>query len=313
MQKFLPEYKAFTLIEVSIIIIIIGILVSGISSGMDLYEDYKITTARNLTLNSRVKRIDDLEVWLETTNENAFSYYNTSVVPNRYDFYKNISENQPIQKWNNVETLNKLVNGNDVIQTTLSKQPKYISNSIGGLPALYFDGKNDGTGDSFLFNGSFLNNKTDVTVFIVDQRTALGTPSVSPSYSIPYQYFLSGNDSVNFAVGYSGGWVRISPSNLNWTGFSNVLNIPHIFTFQSGNDDGSKIFMDGELKVSSSANAVISIGNGILNICYFNRSWTQNWYTGFIGEIIIFSRSLNSSERMGVEEYLSKKWKIKIN
>ena len=57
---------AFSLIEISVVILIIGILIAGISQGIDLFADYRFITAKNLTKNSRVGRIEDLEIWLET-------------------------------------------------------------------------------------------------------------------------------------------------------------------------------------------------------------------------------------------------------
>ncbi len=61
------QIKAFTLIETSILFLVIGILIIGVSTVLDLNQDYKITIAKNLTQNSRVSRIDDLVLWLETS------------------------------------------------------------------------------------------------------------------------------------------------------------------------------------------------------------------------------------------------------
>ena len=44
--------KAFSLVELSMVILIIGILIAGVSQGIDLYEDFRINTAKTLTLNS---------------------------------------------------------------------------------------------------------------------------------------------------------------------------------------------------------------------------------------------------------------------
>jgi prepilin-type N-terminal cleavage/methylation domain-containing protein len=40
--------KGFSLIEMSVVILIIGILIAGISRGIDLYLDFKIQTAQKL-------------------------------------------------------------------------------------------------------------------------------------------------------------------------------------------------------------------------------------------------------------------------
>jgi prepilin-type N-terminal cleavage/methylation domain-containing protein len=54
--------KAFSLIEISVVILIIGILIAGISQGIDLYQDSRLAIARSLTQNSRVGRIENLEL-----------------------------------------------------------------------------------------------------------------------------------------------------------------------------------------------------------------------------------------------------------
>ena len=64
---------AFSLLEMSIVILIVGILISWVSKGIDLYADYRFIVAKNLTKNSRVGRIDDLEIWLETTSDESFA------------------------------------------------------------------------------------------------------------------------------------------------------------------------------------------------------------------------------------------------
>jgi len=77
LQKFTRAlYKfrqAFSLVEISVVILIIGILITGISSGIDLYSDFRIANARNLTASSRVGRISDLALWVEANSEKSFS------------------------------------------------------------------------------------------------------------------------------------------------------------------------------------------------------------------------------------------------
>jgi len=60
------------LIEISLVILIIGILIAGVLQGIDLYQDMKLVSARSLTTNSRVNRIKDLALWLESTQEISF-------------------------------------------------------------------------------------------------------------------------------------------------------------------------------------------------------------------------------------------------
>ena len=75
---------------------------------------------------------------------------------------------------------------------------------------------------------------------------------------------------------------------------------------------GKKVYLNGieKLAVADTTKATVPANNFLMKIAYFDRSWTQNYYTGFIGEIIIFSKALNNSERTDIEKYLLNKWQI---
>ena len=64
--------KAFSLIELSIVILIIGILVAGVTQSSRLLKQMRLATIKNLTLNSPVSSIKDLAVWLESTMDQSF-------------------------------------------------------------------------------------------------------------------------------------------------------------------------------------------------------------------------------------------------
>jgi prepilin-type N-terminal cleavage/methylation domain-containing protein len=80
---------AFSLVEISVVILVIGILISGISTGVDLYRDYKISSARNYTINSKVSRIRDIGFWLDTTRLKSLETASGSFDPINGDKIKN--------------------------------------------------------------------------------------------------------------------------------------------------------------------------------------------------------------------------------
>ena len=131
MQNF--HKKAFSLIEISVVIVIIGILIAGISQGIDLYQDMRLATARSLTQNSRVARIPDLVSWYETTGENVFSQGTTS-----FQNIEKVQVNQKINRWkdSNPNSIYKY----DATQTTSANQPKIIFDNDTSLPIVRFDG-----------------------------------------------------------------------------------------------------------------------------------------------------------------------------
>ena len=63
---------AFSLIELSVVILIVGILVIGITKGKSIYNVARLFSAKSLTQKSPVISIDKLVMWLETTSDKSF-------------------------------------------------------------------------------------------------------------------------------------------------------------------------------------------------------------------------------------------------
>lgn len=64
--------KAFSFIELSIVILVIGVLIAGVSQGGKMITKFKITTAASLTNSSPVHSIKNLVAWYKTTSEKSF-------------------------------------------------------------------------------------------------------------------------------------------------------------------------------------------------------------------------------------------------
>lgn len=168
-MKIYRKNKAFTLIEISIVILVIGILVAGISSGIELYQDFRLETANQLTKNSIVGRIDGLSLWFETTSDRSFQKSKPSA-------------GQSISLWKNLNL--QIPNSINVFQNDPQYQPKYILNAINGLPALNFD---DGIkyfiSEPVLYNEISAND--EITVFHVGK--SMGTSNLlGPSNIFSY-------------------------------------------------------------------------------------------------------------------------------
>ena len=64
--------KAFSLIEVSIVLLIIGLLIAGISKAGDMITESKLKSARAVTKSSPVARLNNLVLWIETTTAESW-------------------------------------------------------------------------------------------------------------------------------------------------------------------------------------------------------------------------------------------------
>ena len=295
------NHKAFSLIEISMVILVIGILIAGISQGIDLYDDYRLASARNLTKNSLVNRIPDLEMWLETTSENSLATGTTSFTdkPNPID-------QDSIGRWNNINPNILPTARNHATQaTSTNNQPKYIRKGMNGLPSLLFDGTND----FFSYNGNFLVG-SDYTIFVVEARSSNKIMNL----------FLAGSSNLqnsNLHLGYRTD-ILITQAHYsndidkNVSNFTSTVIRMHSFVFSK--ISGKAIYTNGGTGSFDGGNSnklplTSYQGSMIGNFLWNSGSY---YYQGSIAEIIFYTRALTDKERQGVEAYLSKKWGIKL-
>ncbi len=286
------NHKAFSLIEISVIIVIIGILIAGISSGIELYDDYKLKVAQNITKNSRVARIPDLEMWLETTGENSLATGTTSFTDK-----PNPADQDRIGRWNDINPNIIATAKNNATQATFDNQPKYIRKGMNGLPALFFDG----TDDFFSFNGNFLVG-ADYTIFVVESKGRLGVnPFLGGSQPSLNQMLFVGYNALN----------RITQSHYStdlWKNMPTFASRTHSFVFSKVS--GRALYTNGGTGTINATltSPLISYPGSSIG----NYRAGMNLYQGYFAEIIFYSRALSDKERKEVETYLSKKWGIKL-
>ena len=291
--------KAFSLVELSMVILIIGILIAGVSQGIDLYQDSRLATARSLTKNSRVGRIPDLVSWYETTNENVFSEGTTS--------FKNIEKIQADQKINRWKDSNpNSIYKYDATQTTGDNQPKIIFDKDTSLPIVRFDGN---PRHLVLPDGTVPFGNSEYTVIFISKTDNYGTYGVlgSGTYAVSnkanaFRYSTNG-EIINYW------WDNdvASPTNLS------SKNKFQIFVFDY-NKATRNIYINGvSVKTLASINRDSTrINNAIGLTCLSGCIGWQEYLVGSIAELIIYDRALLNAERKDIEKYLSKKWSIKI-
>ncbi len=288
---------AFSLIEVSVVIIIIGFLLVGISKSRLIIINSRLTEARYLTLTSPVMLSRNVLLWWETTSEQSFD-------PNQLSS----SNNPNIGVWNDIS--GGKVTAKNATQTDVNKQPQYIENAINSLPVLRFDG----SGDYLDYSANELIN-SDYSIFVVEQRRS----NKSSNYFIGGTSAAVGANSL-ILLGYSSDnqiWHnQISNGyRADVNSYSNPIPVIHSFRFSSV--VGKNYYSNGVIKatcVTVGSNPICVKGLASYphpKIGVFITT-PSSYFNGDIGEIIIYNKYLNDTERLDVEKYLSKKWKIKI-
>jgi hypothetical protein len=272
------------------VIVIIGILIAGISSGVDLFYDFKLSTARSLTKNSPVPRIEGLFTWIETTSLESFSPAPKDGAS--IDLIKDLSFK--MDKANFVQT------GVDGLK------PIYKQGNLNNLPALYFDGSNDFLVSEKSYTSSIFSNN-QVTIFAVINYLGSTNTVVFLKHELaPYRTGLEINS----------GMVRFDfPKNIsngtsNITGTSSIINKNIIIT-AIANNINQKLYINSNLEASiSNAIATPSISSALIYLGSHNEGVLCTKFN--LGELIIYDRALSAKELDSVTKYLSKKWGIKI-
>jgi len=292
MKNYRKLKNAFSLIELSIVILIVGILVAGVTSSSRLIKRMKITVAQNLTQSSPVPSIKDLAVWYESSLEKSF-------------IDSEESDGTPITTWfdNNIQSSFKY----DFKQATVANQPKFSEGIINNLPAVRFDGVDD-----FMMASQVGINSKGLTAFVVGQRVAYGG-----SFQVSLAGLAAGQtddtnsgsvvafaDFGNYFVSGTGlQWFTNNGSNHQGNGSPFILDT--VF-----NGTGNVIYLNGLGGAGYGITTNFLIDSLRVGCKYSNAP--ANFFNGFISEVIIYTRALSTEERRAVEAYLSKKYAIKV-
>lgn len=280
--------NAFSLIELSIVILIIGILVAGVTQSSRLINQMRLMSARSMTLASPVPTVKNLIAWYESVGEKSFNESEMSNGTNLSIWYDS-----------NIQSSVKL-NG---IQNTENNKPQYGIDEQSALPIVKFTNQ-----DFFdLPDGTVPFNNMPYTVFLVSRVETLcncgvlGSGVSNTNQANSFRYDGSAGIFNNY-------WFSVDLTLINVT-IAKQMQI-FAFTYNQATREG---FVNGVSRgtVASSNRASTSNFNAI--------GATQRgvplpeYMIGQIGEIIIFDRALNAEERRSIEVYLGKKWSIKIS
>lgn len=317
------KVRAFSLIELSIVILIIGILIAGVTQGSRILSQAKLNNARTLTKSSPVSSIKNLAFWVEATSEESFPDASTE-------------DGQEITTWYD---LNPQTASKSNLAGTAGTAPLYKTNIINGLPAAYFAGSDEfmSSSASSAFQNIVTNSSTvfmvvklpstlpSATKAILSKRatTALSAPNTQVSLSgtsttAAWQYCdgaggltdasicneLSSNTAITASTPYVVSIVYVANSAASTTTTSTGIHF-----FQNGTHGTA----------SSATNDVSNAAPNISNTAslfvgqHGATDGTAAYLQGYIGELIIYDRNLKTEERQAVEAYLGKKWGVAMS
>lgn len=285
MKKF---KSAFSLIEISIVILVIGLIVAGISQASRLVVKSAITSAQTLTNSSPVPLIDDLYIWLESTAEGSF------VAAQAVDA-------TDLESWFSINPTTTYV----TLSSTVS--PTYEEKVVNNLPIVRF-----ASGDYFTIpSGNLPTGSEPYTAFFVANISAASCNCAILSSQDGDGNFFGFNGSGNFV----NSWTNSSSTQTATSGTTVTAGKFYIFGARYAGGTSTSLIVSTDntdttgtvvaTKTDSGANQVVG-GN-------FDGTTLTSPFVGDLGEIIIYGRLLDSDEISDIRKYLSKKWKIPLS
>ncbi len=283
------QKTAFSLIELSGVLIIIGLLIAGITSGKSLVKTSKLSAARSVTFSSQITTIPGMVLWVEPTMKDSF-------------LTTQIADSSQLTTWYNREPSGYLTKNN--LTTAASANLIYDEISINDLPAIKTASNGDLTLSSFA--GSALSTATIAIVF---------QPTVAPG-STAMIIADSGASGNTTSIGIKNDRVAL---NFGSSAETSTVTNPASFALNGQyvlvvylNGNSSKVFVNNTTEVGGSG-AVLAAGTNALNGLTLgaNKSGTTG-ITAEISEVIIYNRVLKDTERQDLMGYLAKKYKITV-
>ena len=314
--------KAFSLVELSVVIVIVMIMIAGLIQSSRIIGAMRIATARNVTQSSAMPWINYIVTWYDSTAADAF-------------LESEIDDGDKISRWNGAEV--RYSDRINLDQNVDDYKPIYTSNGMYGLPSIKFDGKDD-----YFFSEnveqSILTYRS-ASVFVVfdpktvtsnDKRSILYQPAeCGREFDVGYNF----NSKGNFGIASSSG--TCGSTNATTSGIDFVVQnekiVASLIIYQTpmvkGDTSNIKTFRNGYLESVSKVNEGYTsklieddkkYSDGSNRLYIGARKTSDNavptsFFNGLLGEMIVFNRSLNNEDRKEIEKYLGKKWGIKVN
>ena len=300
--------KAFSLVEISIVILIIGLLIAGISKAGDMIFDVGLKSASSLTKGAKIGRMSGLALWLETTTNESI------LEKERY-------EGTSVSVWRDInpQSSSKFIFRN-------SSAAKYVEKGHNNLPAIgaldsvnfftAYTSETGGTVASFSSNQIF-SSGAFATIFVVLKPKAITGVTTNLISFCPSGGCGAGGNEISVSLNATGNVLFTAMSN---TTASTTVTSGSGYTAKSliivsalKDSLNQRILVNGtDIASAGTANTYASTNSfsGTFKVGGANIADTNGKGGIEVYEVIVFSTPLSTIDRQTVETYLGKKYNV---
>ncbi len=299
--------KAFSLVEISIVILIVGLLIAGISKASDMIFDANVASGRSITKSAKVSRIPNLALWLETTLPESIKdseRYNDATVTlwrdinpqstSKFIFKKGGSPKYNVEGQNNMPAIGKFEAAADLFLA-------YSSEASGSLVLPY-------PSTQIFSSGAY------ATIFVVLKPAATVANLIN---------FCPYTTDATTTVCTAGKEISLGLSGTGTLKFGFMNAADGTSTLESAVYATKSLIIVSAIKDTANQKLFVNGGDKVVHATA-NTFATTNVFSGAfrvggeispgveIYEIIVFSSNLSDGDRYSVESYLGKKYNVPV-
>ena len=287
-SKFPTSKFGFSLLEVSVSLVVIAVLMSIVSQGVKIIASSKLSTARSLTSKSPVPNITGLLAWYETTSTDSFKTIETS-------------DGSQITTWYDISP-DSIPEKKNTLTRVASSAVIYQASGINKIPSVYFvDAGTRRLSISTLYQGTSTQN----TVFAVLKPFSVSVGfngHVFDSGSADYSTFSLLPTGIHR---YSGINTDAVASNCCSANENYIMSVYY-------NGSSSKTYVNDAINKVGGVN--VNPGTSVVTGITVGNNLDGGYpFDGLVSEIIVYDRILKIQERKDIMRYLGKKYGIKVN
>lgn len=332
MQK--KSFKAFSLVELSVVIIIIGIFIAGVTQGSRLIDESRVKVAKSLTANSRIPSLEGLVVWYEPVLDSSFvegEAVDGKIISQWNDNNPQNSTRLNAKAAQATDSSKITYNGVSGANSTNTSGPTYVEDGINHIPTLRFT--NAATTYVYLAVDAAMRNlgRQSATLFVVVRyRSGSGffIDRVCQTNGVPVTCVAAANlgePLFGLHVGNDGSlspYVRSDSGTFTSfvggsgydSGYDLVAGKSYILTLQRDYNNNFVLYVNGSSDYSANSTKSDSAGESMSLDPYKIGSHAEAAEDADIdiSEFIFFSGSMKKGNRETIEDYLGKKYGIAV-
>ncbi len=282
--------QAFTLIELSVVLIIVATILSGIIYGDGLVYSARVANSKAITGKSVVREMEGLVAWYEASLKDSINEQ---------------AKDAQITEWRDMNPSSIASRRNSLTKTASAGMIRKYS-GIKEMGSMSFNGS-----DRISLTSFQQGSTAQVTAFLVFRPLVAPTATARIILDSHSSGLTSSIGIKNNAVSLNAGFAVDTATGSSPASF--LVDQDYILAVYFNGASSSSAYVNNATILAGASNVSNPGSNQLSGLTIGSDRSGSNGFNGWISEVIIFNRPLKLQERKDVMSYLSNKYQISVS